>query len=124
MIPVLILTHGDLATELLQAALYLSVGSKLCSRRLPVSPVLVALFELLPLTGRLADRVAGNLRHVGGRVVVDLAVLAAGVIAAFVSGWLAIGFMLRYLRDHSTGIFIAYRLIAAAVFLVLLLVNA
>jgi len=40
---------------------------------------------------------------------VDLAVLAAGVIAAFVSGWLAIGFMLRYLRDHSTGIFIAYR---------------
>jgi undecaprenyl-diphosphatase len=55
---------------------------------------------------------------------VDLAVLAAGVIAAFVSGWLAIGFMLRYLRDHSTGIFIAYRLIAAAVFLVLLLVNA
>ena len=36
----------------------------------------------------------------------------------------AIGFMLRYLRDHSTGIFIAYRLIAAAVFLVLLVVNA
>ena len=55
---------------------------------------------------------------------VDMAVLAAGVIAAFISGWLAIGFMLRYLRDHSFGIFIAYRLIAAAVFLVLLLVNA
>ena len=55
---------------------------------------------------------------------VDLAVLAAGVIAAFIAGWLAIGFMLRYLRDHSTGIFIAYRLIAAAVFLVLLLVNS
>ena len=32
--------------------------------------------------------------------------------------------MLRYLRDHSTGIFIAYRLIAAAVFLVLLVLNA
>ena len=46
--------------------------------------------------------------------------LAAGVIAAAVSGWLAIGFLLRYLRDHSTGIFIAYRLIAAAVLLVLL----
>jgi undecaprenyl-diphosphatase len=54
---------------------------------------------------------------------VDVAVLAAGVIAAFISGWLAIGFMLRYLRDHSTGIFIAYRLIAAAVFLVLLAVK-
>ncbi len=55
---------------------------------------------------------------------VDVAVLAAGVIAAFVSGLLAIGFMLRYLRDHSLGIFIAYRLIAAAVFFVLLLVNS
>lgn len=51
---------------------------------------------------------------------VDMAVLAAGVIAAAISGWLAIGFLLRYLRTHSTGIFIAYRLVAAAVFLVLL----
>jgi undecaprenyl-diphosphatase len=55
---------------------------------------------------------------------VDIVVLAAGVIAAFISGWLAIGFMLRYLRNHSMGIFIAYRLVAAAVFLVLLAVNA
>ena len=55
---------------------------------------------------------------------VDIVVLAAGVIAAFISGWLAIGFMLRYLRNHSMGIFIAYRLVAAAVFLVLLVVNA
>ena len=65
-------------------------------------------------------------RHIvtGEAGEVDMVVLAAGVIAAFISGWLAIGFMLRYLRHHSTGIFIAYRLIAAAVFLVLLLVNA
>jgi undecaprenyl-diphosphatase len=55
---------------------------------------------------------------------VDVAVLAAGVIAAAVSGWLAIRFMLSYLRDHSTGIFIVYRLAAAAVFLALLVVNA
>ncbi len=41
-------------------------------------------------------------------------------MAAAISGWLAIGFLLRYLRDHSTGIFIAYRLVAAAVFLLLL----
>ena len=53
---------------------------------------------------------------------IDLVVLAAGVIAAAVSGWLAISFMLRYLQDHSTYLFIAYRLLAAAVFLVLLLV--
>ncbi len=55
---------------------------------------------------------------------VNLAVLAAGMIAAGVSGWLAIRFMLTYLRDHSLGIFIAYRLIAAVVFLVLLALNA
>ena len=36
-------------------------------------------------------------------------------------GLLAIGFLLRYLRTHTTGIFIAYRLVAAAVFLVLIL---
>jgi len=60
----------------------------------------------------------------GGAGDIDIAVLAAGVIAAAISGWLAIGFLLRYLRDHSTGIFIAYRLVAAAVFLVLLAFNA
>jgi undecaprenyl-diphosphatase len=59
----------------------------------------------------------------GGAGDVDLVVLAAGVIAAAVSGWLAIGFLLRYLRTHSTGIFIAYRLVAAAVFLTLLLAG-
>ena len=52
---------------------------------------------------------------------VDVAVLAAGVIAAAVSGWLAIGFLLRYLRSHSTGIFVAYRLVAAVVFVVLII---
>jgi undecaprenyl-diphosphatase len=54
---------------------------------------------------------------------VDLVVLGAGVISAAVSGWLAISFLLRYLRDHSTNLFIAYRLVAAAVFLALLVVN-
>jgi len=59
----------------------------------------------------------------GGAGDIDVVVLLAGVIAAAISGWLAIGFLLRYLRNHSTGIFIAYRLIAAVVFLVLLVFN-
>ena len=59
----------------------------------------------------------------GGAGDVDLVVLAAGVIAAAASGWLAIGFLLRYLRTHSTAVFIAYRLVAAAVFLVLLIIG-
>ena len=52
---------------------------------------------------------------------IDVVVLAAGVIAAAISGWFAIGFLLRYLRSHSTGIFIAYRLVAAVVFVALIL---
>ena len=55
---------------------------------------------------------------------VDLTVLAAGLIAAAISGWLAIGFLLRYLRTHSTGIFIAYRLVAALVFVVLIVATS
>jgi len=54
---------------------------------------------------------------------VDVVVLAAGVLAAAISGWLAIGFLLRYLRSHSFGIFIAYRLVVAAVFFVLILLT-
>ena len=42
--------------DLLSAALYLSVGSRLCERRLAAAPLLAALFELLPVTGRLGDR--------------------------------------------------------------------
>lgn len=59
----------------------------------------------------------------GGAGDVDVAVLAAGVVAAAVSGFLAISLLLRYLRTHSLGIFIAYRLVAAVVFLVLLIAT-
>jgi len=50
---------GDLHHEpestraLLERALYLSVASRLAARRLPVSPLVAAIFDLLPLTGRL-----------------------------------------------------------------------
>ena len=54
---------------------------------------------------------------------VDWAVLLAGVVSAAISGWIAIGVLLRYLRSHSTFIFIAYRLVAAVVFLVLILAT-
>jgi undecaprenyl-diphosphatase len=60
----------------------------------------------------------------GGAGDVDIAVLAAGVAASAVSGFLAISLLLRYLRTHSLGIFIAYRLVAAAVFIVLLVMRA
>ena len=40
------------------------------------------------------------------------------MLAAFVAGMLAIGFLLRYLRTRSLNIFVAYRLVVAAVVIV------
>ena len=51
-------------------------------------------------------------------VDVELGPLIAGMIAAFVSGMLAIGFLLRYLRTRSLTIFVVYRLVLAAVVVV------
>jgi undecaprenyl-diphosphatase len=51
-------------------------------------------------------------------VVVSLGPLVAGMLAAFVSGMIAIGFLLRYLRTRSLTIFVVYRLVLAAVVVV------
>ena len=48
------LQPGAVAVRL-AAALYLSVGSRLNERRLAVSPILAALFDLLPESGHLGD---------------------------------------------------------------------
>jgi len=58
--------------------------------------------------------------EVGGAEPVTLIV---GVVASFVSGILAISFLLRYLRTRSFNIFVAYRLVLAAVILVVFLVR-
>jgi undecaprenyl-diphosphatase len=46
-----------------------------------------------------------------------------GIAVAFVSGWLSIYFLLRYLRTHTTHIFIYYRYIVGAALAVLLLTS-
>jgi undecaprenyl-diphosphatase len=53
---------------------------------------------------------------VGGEAGVDLPLvpLVAGMIAALVSGLLAIAVLLRYLRTHGLGVFVVYRLALAA----------
>lgn len=48
-------------------------------------------------------------------VSVSTGPLLVGMIAAFVSGMIAIGFLLRYLRTRSLTIFVVYRLALAAV---------
>ena len=42
-------------------------------------------------------------------------VLMAGLVAAAISGYLSIGFLLRYLSQHSTTVFVVYRLLLGAV---------
>ncbi|MEK6651038.1 MAG: undecaprenyl-diphosphatase UppP [Bacteroidota bacterium] len=53
-----------------------------------------------------------------GALNVVVATLASGIV-----GYASIGFLLRYLRTRSTGIFIAYRLVAGAVIWILLLTG-
>jgi undecaprenyl-diphosphatase len=51
------------------------------------------------------------------------ATLIVGVVASFVTGMLAIAFLLRYLRTRSFNIFVAYRLVLAAIILVAFLAR-
>ena len=51
-------------------------------------------------------------------VDVSLAPLVVGMVAAFVSGMVAIGFLLRYLRTRSLTVFVVYRLVLAAIVVV------
>jgi undecaprenyl-diphosphatase len=53
----------------------------------------------------------------GGGVAIEVAPLAAGLVASFAFGILAIAVLLRFLRSQSTDVFVVYRVIlAAAVF--------
>ena len=51
-------------------------------------------------------------------VPIELGPLIVGMVASFVAGILAIGFLLRYLRTRSLTIFVVYRLVLAAVVVV------
>jgi undecaprenyl-diphosphatase len=50
----------------------------------------------------------------------SLANLAVGTVISGIVGYLSIWFLLRFLRTHTTGIFIGYRLIVGAVILLML----
>jgi len=56
-----------------------------------------------------------------GTVSVDWGPLAAAVVAAFASGWLAVWFLVSYLRRGSLLPFVVYRLLLAALILVVVL---
>ena len=50
----------------------------------------------------------------------SLTTLAFGTIVSAIVGYASIWFLLRYLRTHSTGVFIAYRLIVGLAILIML----
>jgi undecaprenyl-diphosphatase len=53
----------------------------------------------------------------------DLALFAVGVVAAGVSGYLCIHFLLRFLRRYSTDVFIYYRWALAALIVVVVFLR-
>ena len=64
------------------------------------------------------------LRHIrAGDTGITAAAVAAGMIAAAITGVFAVRFMLRWLRGHTYGLFAAYRLLVAAVIVVALVAG-
>jgi undecaprenyl-diphosphatase len=54
----------------------------------------------------------------GEGVAIQAGPMAAGLVTSFVFGMLAIAVLLRFLRTRSTDVFVAYRLVLAAIVLV------
>jgi undecaprenyl-diphosphatase len=80
-----------------------------------------ARFSFLMATPVTAGAALFELRKlVAGEAGVDVSVepLVVGMVAAFVSGMLAIGVLLRYVRTRSLNVFVWYRLVLAGVVLV------
>jgi undecaprenyl-diphosphatase len=59
----------------------------------------------------------------GGDIATQAGPLAVGVAAAFISGILAIAWLLRYVRTRSYNVFVAYRLVLAAIVLAVFLTR-
>lgn len=53
----------------------------------------------------------------------SLANLAVGTVVSAIVGWISIFFLLRFLRTHSTGVFIGYRILVGGGILVMLLMG-
>jgi undecaprenyl-diphosphatase len=60
-----------------------------------------------------------QLRDIGGEGAVGAVPTAIATLFAFVSGYAAIAFLLKFLATHTTGVFVAYRVVLGAVVLAL-----
>jgi len=85
-----------------------------------------ARFSFLMATPVIAGAGLFELRKViGGGTAVDgnVVPLVVGLLAAMLSGFAAIHFLLRYLRTNSLAVFVAYRVVLAALVIVSLLAR-
>jgi undecaprenyl-diphosphatase len=83
-----------------------------------------ARFAFLMGTPIIAGAGVWKLRElISGDVTFDVAVLAAGMIASAISGLIAIWFLLRYLQNNNTDVFVIYRIAAAVVFAALIIAG-
>ncbi len=60
-----------------------------------------------------------ELRHVGESGGAPTSATAIAILLAFVTGYASIAFLMRYLARHTLGVFVAYRVVAGALVLVL-----
>ena len=60
-----------------------------------------------------------QMRDIGGEGAVGFVPTALATIAAFVSGYLSIAFLLKFLTSHTLDVFVAYRVILGVVVLAL-----
>ena len=65
-----------------------------------------------------------ELRHVGEGNGAALAPTLIATVAAFIVGYASIAFMLRYLGNHSTAVFVAYRVALGTLVLALVAAGA
>lgn len=72
-----------------------------------------------PITAAAAAYESIKLFRGDAGVTVEAGPLIAGMLAALVSGFFAIAFLLRFLRTRSLNIFVAYRIVLAAIVLIL-----
>ena len=65
-----------------------------------------------------------ELKGIGGVNGVGMAATAIATLMAFVTGYLAIAGLLKYLSRHSTAVFVVYRVALGALVLLLLAKGA
>lgn len=75
----------------------------------------------IPVTG--AAGAYQMLQLLRGGVPTDTGPLIVAVLAAFLSGWLAVWFLVNYLKRRSLLPFVIYRLILAAIIVLVILLN-